>query len=121
MNQKHLLRFIKKKIKCCPEDFVTVRNGKKVTLSEVFKTLDLRAYDLNVDTLDVHAVSYLRLLGNNNRLDSILSSLLSPLLPPSCFSHSLPPSSFSPSLTPSLLSLPLSPFSVCHPFLPQYG
>ena len=57
MNQKHLLRFIKKKIKCCPEEAVTVRNGKKVTLAEVFRKLDLRAYDLNVDNLDVHAVS----------------------------------------------------------------
>ena len=37
---------------------MTVRNGKEVSLSQVFKELNLRAYDLNVDNLDVHAVSY---------------------------------------------------------------
>ena len=65
MNQKHLLRFMKKKIKECAGE-VVIDNGKeKKTLSQVFEELNLRAYDLNVDNLDVHAVS-----GNNNNNDS---------------------------------------------------
>ena len=58
MNQKHLLRFIKKKIKNSAEEKVVVRKGKAMTLSSVFEDLNLRAYDLNVDNLDVHAVSF---------------------------------------------------------------
>ncbi|KAI8049198.1 hypothetical protein BDF22DRAFT_699915 [Syncephalis plumigaleata] len=55
MNQKHLLRFIKKKIKTSPEDVVIYRDDKYLTLSEVFKSLNLTAYDLNINTLDMHA------------------------------------------------------------------
>ena len=56
MNQKHLLRFMKKKIKECSGE-VVINNGKeKKTLAQVFEELNLRAYDLNVDNLDVHAV-----------------------------------------------------------------
>lgn len=36
-------------------DIVIVRDGKALTLPEVFKTLNMTAYDLNVDTLDMHA------------------------------------------------------------------
>ncbi len=75
MNQKHLLRFIKKKIRACPDDIVSMRDSTQLTLSQVsegitsvdskiivlslqlFESLNLRAYDLNVDNLDVHAVS----------------------------------------------------------------
>ena len=35
MNQKHLLRFIKSKIKNHPEDVVIVRNGENLTLAGV--------------------------------------------------------------------------------------
>lgn len=35
MNQKHLLRFIKKKIKSCPDEVVIDSKGVKLTLSEV--------------------------------------------------------------------------------------
>ena len=35
MNQKHLLRFIKKKVKSCAEEKVLERNGKILTLEEV--------------------------------------------------------------------------------------
>ena len=35
MNQKHLLRFIKKKIKQCPGEVVIVKKGVKHTLAEV--------------------------------------------------------------------------------------
>ena len=56
MNQKHLLRFMKKKIKECPGEVVINNKKEKKTLSEVFEDMNLRAYDLNVDNLDVHAV-----------------------------------------------------------------
>lgn len=74
MNQKHLLRFIKKKIKSCPDEVVINSKGIKLTLAQVcvrwyqatyanknyfvkvFEEMHLNSYDLNVDTLDVHAV-----------------------------------------------------------------
>lgn len=55
MNQKHLLRFIKRKMKYNAEDIVMVHEGREVTLREVFAMLNLTPYDLSVDTLDVHA------------------------------------------------------------------
>mmetsp|Transcript_1531 Transcript_1531/g.2032 ORF Transcript_1531/g.2032 Transcript_1531/m.2032 type:complete len:727 (-) Transcript_1531:42-2222(-) len=55
MNQKHLLKFIKKKLRESPNEIVIVRDGKQLTLSEVFESLNLTTYDLSVDTLDVHA------------------------------------------------------------------
>lgn len=55
MNQKHLLRFIKSKMKKCPDEVVIDRDGKKLTLREVFESINLTAYDLSIDTLDMHA------------------------------------------------------------------
>lgn len=55
MNQKHLLRFIKKKMKTEPDMPVIERDGRVLTLAEVFESVNLSAYDLSVDTLDVHA------------------------------------------------------------------
>ncbi|KAI5808174.1 hypothetical protein DFH27DRAFT_590182 [Peziza echinospora] len=55
MNQKHLLRFIKSKMKKCPDEVVLFRDGKYLTLAEVFASLNLTAYDLSIDTLDMHA------------------------------------------------------------------
>ncbi|XP_022239123.1 AMP deaminase 2 isoform X3 [Limulus polyphemus] len=55
MNQKHLLRFIKKKIKICHADIVCKKDGVPMTLDMVFKSLNMTAYDLSVDSLDVHA------------------------------------------------------------------
>ncbi|XP_020238954.1 probable AMP deaminase [Cajanus cajan] len=55
MNQKHLVRFIKSKLKKEPDEVVIFRDGKYMTLKEVFESLDLTGYDLNVDLLDVHA------------------------------------------------------------------
>ena len=55
MNQKHLLRFIKSKMKKCPDDKVIERDGKQLTLKEVFDSINLTAYDLSIDTLDMHA------------------------------------------------------------------
>ena len=36
------------------QEEVIVRDGKLLTLKEVFESLNLTAYDLSVDTLDVH-------------------------------------------------------------------
>ncbi|XP_046402735.1 AMP deaminase 2 isoform X4 [Ischnura elegans] len=55
MNQKHLLRFIKKTIKNHADEVVTVAKGEKMTLREVFQSMNLGPYDLTVDMLDVHA------------------------------------------------------------------
>ena len=99
MNQKHLLRFIKSKLKRAPkvrtralcscdtvasprdvvvtwarsqrysirtfvlffsagrlcfQDVVIHRDGRDLTLEEVFQSLKLTAYDLSIDTLDMH-------------------------------------------------------------------
>lgn len=56
MNQKHLLRFIKKTLKNHADEVVTVNKGP-MTLKEVFQSMNLTSYDLTVDMLDVHAVS----------------------------------------------------------------
>ncbi|KAI8066093.1 hypothetical protein BDF21DRAFT_367988 [Thamnidium elegans] len=55
MNQKHLLRFIKSKMKKSPNDVVIYRDGEYLTLKGVFESLGLTAYDLSIDTLDMHA------------------------------------------------------------------
>ncbi|KAJ6445524.1 AMP deaminase [Purpureocillium lavendulum] len=55
MNQKHLLRFIKSKMKKHPNEVVLFRDGKHLTLAEVFSSINLTAYDLSIDTLDMHA------------------------------------------------------------------
>ncbi|KAJ4288022.1 AMP deaminase [Kalmusia sp. IMI 367209] len=55
MNQKHLLRFIKSKMKKSPDEIVLFRDGKNLTLKEVFESINLTAYDLSIDTLDMHA------------------------------------------------------------------
>lgn len=55
MNQKHLLRFIKKTLKKSANEVVTVTKGEQMTLSQVFLSMNLTTYDLTVDMLDVHA------------------------------------------------------------------
>lgn len=55
MNQKHLLRYIKYKLKTVPDEQVIFRDGKLLTLQQVFDSLNLTAYDLSIDTLDMHA------------------------------------------------------------------
>lgn len=54
MNQKHLLRFIKSKMKKSPDEVVLFRDGKHLTLKQVFESINLTAYDLSIDTLDMH-------------------------------------------------------------------
>ncbi|XP_023708982.1 AMP deaminase 2 isoform X2 [Cryptotermes secundus] len=55
MNQKHLLRFIKKTLKNHADEVVTNSKGHSMTLREVFQSMNLTSYDLTVDMLDVHA------------------------------------------------------------------
>ena len=57
MNQKHLLRFIKSKMKKSPKEVVMFRDGKELTLEQVFESINLTAYDLSIDTLDMHVRS----------------------------------------------------------------
>lgn len=58
-NQKHLLRFIKKKVRSCGDEQVLINRDDPtkdpLTLNQVFKSLDLTPHELSVDTLDVHA------------------------------------------------------------------
>jgi len=56
MNQKHLLKFIQDTYKTEAERVVAEKNGKKLTLKQVFDNLKMDPYDLTVDSLDVHAV-----------------------------------------------------------------
>eukprot|EP00937_MAST-01D_sp_MAST-1D-sp2_P001516 g1516.t1 len=56
MNQKHLLRFIKSKLRHHSADTVDVSaGGEEMSLLDVFQSLGLTAYDLNLDTLDMSA------------------------------------------------------------------
>ena len=60
MNQKHLLRFIKKKMRDSGNEVVCLnKKGQELTLSQVFEEMNLSAYDLTVGMLDVHAVCLL--------------------------------------------------------------
>ena len=57
MNQKHLLRFIKRIVKNNQDDQVILdTDGKPMTLKQLCDVLNVEPYDLNVDSLDVHAV-----------------------------------------------------------------
>jgi len=55
MNQKHLLRFIKSRVKRCPNVVVVEKDGELVTLAQLFKQLGVKPHDLSIDTLDMHA------------------------------------------------------------------
>lgn len=57
MNQKHLLRFIKKSYRIDADRVVYKDKDKTLTLKQLFEQLSLHPYDLTVDSLDVHAVS----------------------------------------------------------------
>lgn len=56
MNQKHLLRFIKRMLRTNANEVVSITDRVPTTLKSVFEEMNLDAYDLNVDILDVHAV-----------------------------------------------------------------
>ncbi|XP_032947833.1 AMP deaminase 1 isoform X3 [Rhinolophus ferrumequinum] len=55
MNQKHLLRFIKKSYQVDADRVVYSTKEKNLTLKELFAKLKMHPYDLTVDSLDVHA------------------------------------------------------------------
>jgi AMP deaminase len=79
MNQKHLLRFIKSKMKKCPDEVVLFRDGRHLTLREVFESINLTAYDLSIDTLDMHVrmdLLYVDRITNSRRHTLILSIAL---------------------------------------------
>lgn len=44
-------------MKKSPDDVVIFRDGAELTLQQVFESLKLTAYDLSIDTLDMHAHS----------------------------------------------------------------
>ena len=52
MNERHLLSFIKSKLAVEPDTVVAMREGRGITLKELFERLSLTAYDLSIDTLD---------------------------------------------------------------------
>ena len=55
MNQKHLLKFIKRKLRECGNEEVIIRDGAVLTLKQVFESLNFKeSFQLSVDTLDVH-------------------------------------------------------------------
>lgn len=55
MNQKHLLKFIKRKVKEDGDSVVIFRDEKLLTLKQVFESLQIVPHELSVDKLDVHA------------------------------------------------------------------
>lgn len=55
MSQKHLLRFIQETNKKEPDRVVQEKKGQKMTLRQLFESLNMDPYDLTVDSLDVHA------------------------------------------------------------------
>uniref|UniRef100_A0A8C7Y4W9 AMP deaminase n=2 Tax=Oryzias sinensis TaxID=183150 RepID=A0A8C7Y4W9_9TELE len=55
MSQKHLLTFIQTTYKKDADRIVLEKGGRKMTLQQVFQSLNMNPYDLTVDSLDVHA------------------------------------------------------------------
>jgi len=55
MNQKHLLRFIKKTLKTDGDVPVIKAGNGTMTLKQVFESMNLTPYDLTIDMLDCHA------------------------------------------------------------------
>ena len=74
MNQKHLLRFIKSKMKKSPDEVVMYRDNKHLTLKQVFESIHLTAYDLSIDTLDMHVCRTNPSILSNRCTDLLLGS-----------------------------------------------
>lgn len=55
MNQKHLLKFIKKKLRTEPNEEVVQQGDRVKTLKEVFEELHITGYELSVDSLNCYA------------------------------------------------------------------
>jgi len=56
MTRKHLLRFIKSRLKGCPNVVVQEKGGKLITLTEFYNELNIKPHELSVDNLDIHSV-----------------------------------------------------------------
>lgn len=56
MSQKHLLTFIQETYKADSGRVVLEKAKERMTLQQVFHSLNMDPYDLTVDSLDVHAV-----------------------------------------------------------------
>jgi len=54
MNQKHLLKFMKRKVRESGDEVVIFRDDKYLSLQQVFDSLHITPYSLSVDALDVH-------------------------------------------------------------------
>ncbi|KAL1526183.1 hypothetical protein AB1Y20_014911 [Prymnesium parvum] len=55
MNQKHLLRFIKSKMRRTPDEVVCKSSsGAPMTLAQVFEEMGMTPYDLSIDALGMH-------------------------------------------------------------------
>lgn len=55
-----------------PKEIVHVERGRGQTLMEVFESMHLTAFDLSVDTLDMHAVSSAHKGDFNKRSSEVL-------------------------------------------------
>ncbi|KAL0228394.1 hypothetical protein RCL1_004537 [Eukaryota sp. TZLM3-RCL] len=55
VSHRYLLQFIKDKVVQEPDEIVTIRHGKKLTLAEVFNELHISPHDLSLDVLDMQA------------------------------------------------------------------
>ncbi|CAK7332807.1 unnamed protein product [Dovyalis caffra] len=73
MNQKHLLRFIKSKLRKEPDEVVIFRDGKYMTLKEVFESLDLTGYVLP------RLYNVYKQMGTVNSFQNILDNVFIPL------------------------------------------
>uniref|UniRef100_A0A8B9GPE4 AMP deaminase n=1 Tax=Astyanax mexicanus TaxID=7994 RepID=A0A8B9GPE4_ASTMX len=120
MNQKHLLRFIKRAMKKYPEEIVHMEGGRGQTLMDVFENMNLTAYDLSVDTLDMHADrnTFHRFDKFNSKYNPIGESILREIfiktdnhIHGKYFGHIVKVS------RGTLLILSLSLFSVCFPHI----
>jgi len=55
MTRKHLLRFIKSRLKGCPNVVVQEKGGKLITLTEFYNELKIKPHELSIDNLDIHS------------------------------------------------------------------
>jgi len=55
MTRKHLLRFIKSRLKGCPNVVVEEKDGELVTLIEFYNKLQIKPHELSIDSLDLNS------------------------------------------------------------------
>lgn len=78
INCKHLLKFIKRKIKFNSDDVVYEKDGKAYTLREVFKQLNITVDELRIENIDTHSHTdtFHRFDRFNNKYNLLGQSLL---------------------------------------------